>query len=234
VLTPKKKIVKKELKQDTLMTTVAMTEGFYYENRKVINYVLMGLAVLAIAIVIFVNNRRSNNEKAGVELAKVVALMDASPADPTTLKAAVDGLPEQGIMGLKAIVDNYGGTDGGELAGFYLAGAYYRMGEWEKAYEQYDDFSSGDRSLEAGAKAGAAASLEALKRYPEAGELFEKALSLDPDGVAAPEHLFCAARCYGLSGNKEEALRLLTKLKEDFPKSASARDADRAISRFSI
>jgi tetratricopeptide (TPR) repeat protein len=234
VLNPKKKIVKKELKQDTLMTTVAMAEGFYHTNRKVVNYALTGLVIAAIAVVIFVNNRRSNNEKAGVELAKVVALMDASPADPATLKAAVDGLPEQGVMGLKAIVENYGGTDGGELARFYLAGAWYRMGEWEKAYEEYEDFSTGDRALEAGAKAGAAASLEVLKRYKEAGELFEKALSLDPEGVAAAEHLYSAARCYGLAGEKEEALRLLKKLKEDFPRSASARDADRAISRFSI
>jgi tetratricopeptide (TPR) repeat protein len=234
VLKPKKKIVKKELKQDTLMTTVALTEGFYHENKKYINYALTGLVVIAIAVVIFVNNRRSNNEKAGVELSKVVALMDASPADPATLRAAIDGLPEQGVMGLKAIVDNYGGTDGGDLAGFYLAGAYYRLGEWEKAFEAYDDFSGGDRSIDAGAKAGAASSLEALRRYGEAAELFEKAVSLDPDGVAAAEHMYSAARCYGLAGNKEEALRLLKKLKEDFPKSASARDADRAISRFSI
>jgi len=234
VLTPKKKLAKKELKQDTLMTTVAMTEGFYYENKKYVNYALTGLVIIVIAVVIFINNRRSNNEKAGVELSRVIALMDAAPADPAALKSAIDGRPEQGIMGLRAIVDNYGGTDGGELARFYLAGAYYRLGEWEKALEAYDDFSGGDRSLKAGAKAGAGASLEALKRYEEAGDHFESALSLEPDGVAAPEQMFSAARCYGLGGNKEEALRLLKKLKEDFPKSASARDADRAISRFSI
>jgi tetratricopeptide (TPR) repeat protein len=234
VLNPKKKIVKKELKQDTLMTTVAMTEGFYYEHRKQINYALTGLVIVAIAIVIFVNNRRSNNEKAGVELARVMAMMDASPADPATLNAAIEGVPEQGVMGLRAIVDNYGGTDGGELARFYLAGAYYRLGEFGKALAEYEEFSGVDRSLDAGARAGEAASLEGLGRYAEAAELFEKAASLDPAGVSTAEHLFSAARCYGLAGKKEDANRLIKKLKEDFPKSASAREADRVISRFSL
>jgi TolA-binding protein len=234
VLNPKKKIAKKELRQDTLMTTVAMTEGFYYENKKYINYALTGLVVLAVAVVIFVNNRRSNNEKAGTELSRVLTLMDVAPADPATLKAAIDGRPEQAIMGLKAIVDNYGGTDAGELARFYLAAAYYRLGDWQNAYENYDDFSGGGRELEAGAKAGAAASLEALKRYDEAAGLYESAKKLDPEGADAPERISSAARCYGIAGKKEDAVRLLKQLKEDYPKSASAREADRDITRFSL
>lgn len=234
MLNPKKKLAKKELKQDTLMTTVAATEGFYYEHRKYINYALTGLVVVAVAAVIFINNRRSNNEKAGTELSRVVAVMDAAPADPAALASAVEGRPEQGIMGLRAIVDNYGGTDQGEIARFYLAGAYYRLGRHEQALEQYEEFSGGDRMLQAAAMAGAGSALEALKRFADAAERFESAMKVDPDGVSAPEYLFSAARCRGLAGEKEEALSLLKKLKEEYPKSTYARDADRAVTRFSL
>lgn len=234
MLNPKKKIAKRELKQDTLLTTYVKTSGFYYENKKYVNYALTAVVVVAVAVVIFINNRRTNNEKASTELAKVTALLDAAPADPAALHAAVDGRPEQGIMGLKGIVENYGGTDAGELAQYYLAGAYYRLGDWPHALEEYRDFSGGDKLLTAGAKAGAAAAQEAMKQYAEAARLYEEAAKTDPDGIAAPEYLNSAARCFGAAGNKEEAVRLLKRLKEDFPKSVQARDADRAITRYSL
>ncbi len=234
MLTPKKKLVKKEIKQDSLLTTYVKTTGFYYENKKYINYALTGLVVLAVAGVIFINNRRSNNEKAAAELSRVMMVVDAAPADPAAQRSAIDGRPEQGILGLKAIVDNYGGTDAGELARYYLAGAYYRLGEYADALESYLAFSPADRMLEAGALAGAAACHEALKQFAQAAELYADAAGTDPDGVAAPEYLNSAARCHGAAGNPGEAVRLLKKLKDEYPTSAFARDSERAITRYSL
>ncbi len=234
MLTPKKKLVKKEIKQDTLLSTYVKTTGFYYENKKYVNYALTGLVVLAVVAVIFINNRRSNNEKAAVELSRVMSVVDSAPTDPAAQRAAIDGRPEQGILGLKAIVENYGGTDAGELARYYLAGAYYRLGEYENALASYRAFSPADRMLEAGAEAGSAACHEALKQYSEAAELYASAAGTDPEGVAAPEYLNSAARCYGAAGKPEEAVRLLKKLKDDYPKSALARESDRAITRYSL
>lgn len=234
MLTPKKKLVKKEIKQDTLLTTYVKTTGFYYENKKYVNYAVTAVVVLAVAVVIFINNRRSNNEKAGAELSRVITVMDAAPADPGTLHAAIDGKPEQGIMGLKSIVDNYGGTDAGDLARYYLAGAYYRLGDFANALDQYDRYSAPDKLLDAGARAGEAACHEALKEYADAAELYDDAARINPDGVAAPEYLNSAARCYGAAGKPEEAVKLLKKLREDYPKSTYARDADRAITRYSL
>jgi TolA-binding protein len=234
VLTPKKKLAKKEIKQDTLLTTLAKTEGFYYDNRKYVNYALTGLVIIVVAVVIFVNNRRSNNEKANTELSRVISVIDAAPADTSALRSAIDGRPEQGIMGLRAIVENYGGTSSGDLARYYLAGAYYRLGDYSDALENYRKFSGGDRMLDAGGRAGAAASCEAMKQYGEAAKLYEEAAKTNPDGIAAPEYIDSAARCYAAAGQKDEAVRILKKLKEDYPKSSYARDADRAITRYSI
>ncbi len=234
MLKPKKKIAKKELKQDTLVTTYQKTSGFYSQNKKYINYALTALVIAAIAAVIFINNRRTNNEKATSELGKVIAILDANPTDPTSVATAINGRPEQGIVGLKSIVNSYGGTEAGNLAKYYLGNAYYISGAYREALESYDDFSGSDPLLVSGSRAGEASALEALGRYAEAADAFESAVRANPEGVSAPEYLNSAARCFGLAGNPGEAVRLLNKLKEEYPASASARDADRAITRFTI
>jgi len=231
VLNPKKKIAKKELKQDKLLTTYVKTSGFYYDNKKYINYALTALVVIALAFVIFINNRRTNNEKATLELGKVIAILDTNPTDPSAITMAIEGRPEQGVVGLRTIVNNYGGTDAGNLANYYLGNAYYLTGEYQQALGSYGDFSGSDPFLVAGAKAGEGASLEALKQYGEAAKAFESASRANPDGILAAEHLDVAARCFARAGNRDEAVRLLQKLKDDYPQSAFAREADRAITR---
>lgn len=234
MLKPKKKIAKKELKQDTLLTTYVKTSGFYYENKKYINYALTALVVIAIAVVIFINNRRTNNEKATLELGKVIAILEANPTDPASIKMAIDGQPAQGLVGLRAIVGSYGGTEAGNLAKYYLGNAYYLTGAYEDALENYEDFSGSDPLLTSGAKAGEGATLEALRRYDEAGKAFESAWRSNPDGILAAEHLTSAARCFALAGDRDEAMRLLRKVKEEFPRSASAQEADRILTRLTI
>jgi len=40
MLNPKKKLAKKEIKEDTLLTAYAKMNTYYYENKKYVNYAL--------------------------------------------------------------------------------------------------------------------------------------------------------------------------------------------------
>lgn len=233
MLTPKKKLSKREIKEDGLLTAYAQTEAYYYNNKKMINYVLLGLAAVVIAVVIFVNNRKAGNEKAQLEFAKVFAIYDQGSTDKAQYTAAINGKPEQGIIGLKAIVENYGSTEAGEVARFYLANACLATGQTDEALKHYEDFSGSDPLLKASAIAGAGACYEAKKEYPKAASQFEKAASVLATGPNAAEYLNSAARCYGMAGEKEKAVALLKQLKKDFPQSPYAREADRFISQYS-
>lgn len=233
MLKPKKKISKKEIKEDALLTAYAQTTSYYYENKKMINYALTGLVVVIIGILIFVNNRKASNEKAQLEFAKVYSLYDAASTEKSQFTAAINGKPEQGIIGLKAIVDNYGSTEAGEIARFYLANSYYQLAQYDEALKQYDAFGGSDVLLRASAIAGMGACYEAKKEYAKAGPQFEKAAGLQATNASAPEYLNSAARCYGLAGEKEKAVTLLKQLKKEYPTSTFARDADRFISQFS-
>ncbi len=234
MLTPKKKISKKEIKQDALLTAYADATSLYYNNKKYINYALTALVVVIIAVVIYVNNRNANNEKATAELAKVFGIYDAASNDIRQYTVAIQGQPEQGIMGLQSIVDNYGSTEAGQTARFYLANAYFNLGQFDNALKNYEDVSSNSTLIQASAVAGAGACYEARKEYDKAAVQFEKAASLGSATAHEAEYLFMAGKCYGLAGDKTKALTLLKQVKKEYPASTFAREVDRYISQFSV
>ena len=233
MLHPKKKISKKEIKQDTLLTTYAQATTYYYENKKYINYAMTAVIVIVIGIIIYTNNRNANNVKAATELGKVFGLYDAAANNPSQFKLAIDGQPERGIMGLKALVDNYGGTESGQLARFYLATAYLNLGRYDEALRNFEDFSGGGTLLKAVALAGIARCYEAKGEPAKSAPYFEKAAGVSAKDLAVPDYLNSAARCYGLAGDRDKALNLYKRIKKEFPASTFAREADRYISQFS-
>jgi tetratricopeptide (TPR) repeat protein len=231
MLKPTKKISKKELKEDTLTTTYVKATAFYEANKKYVNYGVTALVVIVVAVIFWMNNRASNDEKAATQLGKVFPLFDSAAVDPRYYQVAVDGRPERGVMGLKAIVDNYGGTHSGELARFYLANAYFQMNKIDLAKEEFDDFGGDDAFLEASATAGLAACFEKEGDLEKAASLFEKAAGKLGEGALVPEYLNSAGRCYASAGEKDKALSLYKRLKKEFPTSNPGREADRYITQ---
>ena len=175
------------------------------------------------------SNRRSNNEKAATELGKLIAVYDQNQ-----FQQAVDGMPERSIKGLKEIVDSYGGSRNGEIARFYLANAYYNLGRYDDALEQFEDFSPSDELLTVSRLAGIGSCYEARGKYAEAASHFEKAATRYTNDVNNAENLGHAARNYAQAGDKGRALELYKKIKKDYPKSAVARDVDKFIAQLSV
>ncbi|MBI1806747.1 MAG: tetratricopeptide repeat protein [Ignavibacteria bacterium] len=233
MLKPKKKISKKDIKQDTLLTSYAKATTFYYENKKYVNYVVTGLIIVIVAIFVYSNNKRANNEKAATELGKVFGIYDAAANDNRQFKVAIEGQPDRGIMGLKAIVDNYGSTASGEVARFYLANAYLNLGQCDEALKQFDNFSGGNSLLKSAALAGMGRCYEIKGDYTKAASNFERAANVHSDASTSPDYINSAARCYGLAGDKEKAISLFKRLKKEYPTSTFAREADRYITQFS-
>ncbi len=229
MLSPKKKISKRELKEDTLITTYVKLTGFYERNKKNISIAVTVVAILIIAAVVFVKNRADNSEKASAQLGVVFSIYDNGQ-----YQQAIDGVPERNIAGLKTIVDNYGSLRAGNYARFYLANAYYHLGKFDLALEQFDDFSPTDDVLAVSRLAGIGSCYEAMGKYKEAAENYEKAATKYPQDVNAAENLSNAARDYGMAGEKETAVDLYKKLKKNYPTSTFARDADRFITELTV
>lgn len=228
MLRPKKKITKKELKHDPVISIYQNALEFYYANKKYISYSITALVVLVIATVVYANNRRASNEKASLELAKVIPMYDAAQ-----YQQAIDGVPESGIMGLKSIVENYSGETT-ELSRFYLASCYYSLGNYDEALKNFKDFSGSNEILESSALAGVAACYEAKGGHDSAAKYYEKAADKAPKSPSASGYMSLAAYNFGTAGNKERAVSLYKRLKKEYPNSTYAREVDRYIAQFSF
>ncbi len=226
MLKAQKKISKKELKHDALLDTMGKITGFYEENKKVVQYAAGALVLLVVGTYAFVESRKTKNEEASAKIGSVFSFYDQNQ-----FQVAIDGVPERKITGLKSIVEEYGGTDAGNLARFYLADCYFQLGKYDESLENFEDFSAKEPYLVVSRLSGIAGCYEAKGRYEEAGEHFEKAASSYPKEVEAAANLNNAANNFMLAGKNARALELFKKLKREYPTSQSARDADRCIQR---
>jgi tetratricopeptide (TPR) repeat protein len=229
MLQPKKKISKRELKEDALITSYVNITTFYEENKKRISTGIVALLVVAAAIFLYVKNRNDNNERAATDFAKVYSFYDNGQ-----YQIAIDGVRERNIPGLKTIVDDYGSTHAGNLAKFYLANCYYNLDKYEEALKEYQDFSAEDKLLIVSRFSGIGACYEALGNHAEAAQNYESAASKYPDDLDAAENLNNAARNYAAAGEKEHALELYKRLKKNHSTSTYAREADRYIAKLSV
>ena len=229
MLKPQKKISRREIKEDKLVTKYFEARSWIDENTKILSYVGIGLAGLMLIGFLWTKSRADSNEKATVMLAKVTPYYDEGRYD-----LAINGIPQEGTQGLQAVVDEHGSTQAGEIAKLYLANSYFALKNYDKALSTYNDISVHDKMITASAYAGMAACYEAKGDFNLAASYFEKAASKNMAAVQAPENLQRSATNYAAAGKKEKAIELLQTLKKEFPTSSYARDVDRFIAEYSI
>ena len=224
MLKAQKKISKRELKQDALITTMGNLSSFYEGNKKNIGIVVAGLVALILGAWWYMETQKTNNEQATTALGSVYSYVDNNQ-----YQVAIDGIPERKITGLKTIVEKYGSTDAGNLARFYLANAYYHLGKYDEALEQFDDFKPKEQFLAVSRLTGIGGCYEAKVEYEKAAENYEKAALSYPKDVDAAANLNNAACNYMIAGKKDRALDLFKKLKKEYPTTQYAREAERYI-----
>ncbi|MDQ7052706.1 MAG: hypothetical protein Q9P14_07395 [candidate division KSB1 bacterium] len=81
MLKAKRKIKKKEIKQDKFVTYYFKTLDFYNQYKKEVHYGLIGLVAIFVLGFYIVNSKKAAEQKAAVELARAKA---ATPTRTTT------------------------------------------------------------------------------------------------------------------------------------------------------
>ncbi len=164
MLTKKKKISKKEIKQDKLVEVYYKAYGYLDENRSRVLLYAGVLVVVVLAAIYYINNKKENNTKAEVQLSKVMDIYDQG-----SYLEAIEGRPSQNTTGLKKIVEDFGNTENGETAKIYLANSYEMLGKSNEALKYYEDYDGSIAMYKATALAGQAGIYCRAKRICKSG-----------------------------------------------------------------
>lgn len=224
-LKPTRKVSRRhELREDTVTTFYAHALNFYEKNGRVVHLALVGLVAVIVLILGYNWYQSNQNEKALAEMAFAVDRYEDG-----AYRAALDG--DITFTGLIEIADSYGATSAGNLARFYAADAFFRLGDYENALSYFRSYDKSSDYLGASALAGEAAILEEQGAYEEAGDLFRRAANLFPSEITSPEYLTDAARAYERAGEIVDAESALQDIQEDWPDSQAARNIEYDLSR---
>ncbi len=213
----KVKLTKRQIKEDKFATFVLSSKSKVMENWQ---FYAIGAAavVLIIAVAIYWgSSQTSTKSEAGGKLAQ--ALIDYRT-----------GNTQVAILSLNQIVDDYSSDDAAEQATFLLGRLNYSQKNYAEAtryYTKYLDTFKADKYRRAGAIGGIAACLENQGQYAEAAAKFSEAVTEDPDGAMAGEHLLGAMRNYLAAGDVTNAKTRLDTLDAKLKGTDLALRADR-------
>ncbi len=226
MLAKKKKLSKKEIQEDKLVTTFYEAKSFYAENQTIIFSVIGGLIFVIAAVLFYTSKVEENNKLASAELVKVYKSYNAG-----LYQQAIDGKPGTEEIGLLKIVDEYSGSDQGELSRILLANSYFYTEQYDKALDAFDDYSGNDDLLIAAALAGKASCYEATGKYEEAAKYFEKAAKVSKYIPANPDYLLNASINFIKIGNNSDAKIALDRIKNDYTSSSASRQVDKYLAQ---
>ena len=224
MLQKKKKLSKKEIKEDKLINFYTSSVEFFEKYQSKIFIYLGVLVVVAAAVYFYLNQKSINDDKAALELSRIMPLYDQGE-----YLEAVEGKQGTNITGLKNIVSEYSGTANGETAKIYLADCYASLGNYEEAFNYYKDYDGSIDYFEAASLAGQAGYYAMKGDYEKAANLYLNASKKSKINSQNPDYMLNAGICFLKIGDNEEAKILFNKIKEDYATSLANREVDKYL-----
>ena len=136
--------------------------------------------------------------------------------------------------GVLYIINNYGGTKTANLAHYYAGVSYLKLGDFNKAIEHLKDFKTDAKQIQAAAYGVLGDAYAEVGKKEEAVDYYTKASkTFEFDEALSSEYLYRAALLSSTIGKNKEAYSLFKELKEKFPKTEKAFQADKYMSSLS-
>jgi len=224
MLTKRKSISKKEIKEDKLVETYYKAYGFFEENKSKIALYAGVLVLVVVAVYFYIQHKNSNNEEAGLQLSRVMALYDAG-----SYLEAIEGRAGTKVTGLKKIVAEYGGSENGEVAKIYLANAYSFLGKQDEALKYYQDYSGSNDLFKATAIAGEAGYYAFKNEFEKAADKYVEASKVSDENVLNPDYMLSAAKNYMKAEKNDKAKELLEDIRDNYNTSSAFREVDKYL-----
>jgi len=229
VLAKKKKLGKKNIKEDKLVTYYSKSLEYFEVYRNQILIGAVALVVIIVAIIYFGDQAQKTEVEASAALAQASKMYEAG-----NYQGAIQDNSASGNPSLAEVADKYSGSEAGEIARIYLANSYLYTGDYDKALANYEDYSGDNKLYKAASLAGIAACYEAKGETEKAAENFRDAAFTYENNASNSQYLLNAAVDFIKVKQYDEAKPLLENLKENYATSQEAREADRYLAEIEI
>ncbi|MCF7807744.1 MAG: tetratricopeptide repeat protein [Candidatus Marinimicrobia bacterium] len=202
MLTPKKKLTKKELKHDPLLDTLERGQEFYEANSK---QILTGVGIVALAVLLtwgWMNSRDSFKNEAML-------------ANTKTTMAAMQGMNSNVISELELVISEYGKNDLVALSALQLGSARLDSGDIAGARELFEHVAkNSDEFLRAAGKMKLAYLAERESEYLKAAKMYAAVSSMDLFSISKSAKLQ-AGYAYLNGGQPEKTRSIVDELLAD-------------------
>ncbi|MEN9907921.1 MAG: hypothetical protein RLZZ540_1062 [Bacteroidota bacterium] len=211
--------------------TASKTEDWVAKNQKIIIGIVGAIALFTVGYVAYQKfvAEPKEDEAASEMFVAQQNFEQASNgvASDSLYKLALNG--SEGKFGFIKIADEYSGTSAGNLANYYAGVAYLNTGKYAEAIDYLSKFKSEDVILSAMAK-GAIGDAYAEKNEPkEALEYYVKAFESNKNDFTTPRFLLKAGKTALELGNKEDAIKYFTDIKDNYENAPEAASVDALI-----
>ena len=208
-----------ELRQQNVAEAVSKTELFFQKYGKLIYGCVAAVLVIALAILVY-NRFIYQPKKAEAQKEMFKAEQKFAAGD---FELALNG--DDNNMGFEEIIDTYG-KKAGEAVYLYAGGSALQLGDYEKALKYFNKYAGEDKILLSRAQAGIGDAYVGLEDYKNALAAYEKAAAT-VNNMYSAGYLLKAGQVAEELGDKDKALNLYKKIKDQYPESAEASDIDK-------
>lgn len=208
--------------------TASLTENWVAKNQKIIIGIVGAVAILTVAYLAY-QKFIAEPKQADAANEMFVAQQNFQQAtdgiaSDSLYKLSLNG--SEGKFGFIKIADEYSGTDAGNLANYYAGIAFLNTGKFDEAIDYLGKFDSDDIVLSALAKGAIGDAYAEKNDQKEALNYYLKAVSANKNDFTTPRFLLKAGKTALALGNKEDALKYFTDIKENYDSTPEAASVD--------
>jgi tetratricopeptide (TPR) repeat protein len=210
--------------EGALLSTYSKTEHFIHDNRKMLSYVLVGAVALILGVIgfkYFQNNRETEAQKRLFWAQQML--------EQDSFKLALNG--DASNYGFLKVKDKFGWTKAANLCNYYSGVCYLNTGDFKKAIESLNDFSSADDVLEGYKLCMIGDANMELNNTEEGLKYYKKAADNTENEFAAPYFIMKAGNAMEHMKKFADAKEMYERIKTKYVSSQQFRQIDAYIAR---
>ncbi|MEY2963973.1 MAG: hypothetical protein RL754_1234 [Bacteroidota bacterium] len=203
--------------------TLTKTEQFLEKNARQVGIAVAAVVVVVVAAWLYKTQVvEPKNKEAATEMAQAVKWFEAEQ-----MELVLQGNGQD--YGMLDIIEEYGSTPSGDAAHYYAGVAYYSQGNYEKAIEMLDAYPKTDVATAAMAYGVMGDAFVELGQLDDAADFYEKGANVTDNNFTTPLNLWKAGLAYEGLGENGKAVKLYTRIQNDYPESRQAAGIETVI-----